>query len=712
MTRLTELVLRRRTVIVLAWTVAGVLSLVALPAATSSLSHRFDVPGREGFATNAQILEQLGSGGAYPPLVLAVTVPPGQRADAPAVAAGMERAARRIARAIGSGRVASYGSTDARHLVSRDGRTAVALVFEPPDPRQPDANPDIAARATGIARGLRVAGQPVRLTGLDVLRADAGSHGGISVLLETLIGATGALVVLLFVFGSAIAVVPLLIAAVAIGVTYSSIWAMTAVGPMSFLVEFFVALVGLGVAIDYSLLITSRWRQERVAGAANDDAVRQAMATAGRAVVTSGTTVGLGLLALMALPLGFLRSVGAGGMAIALVSTAAATTLLPALLATVGPRLDWPRRPGARSRAPSARWQAWARAVVRRRWLALAAGTAVLVALALPALGLQPGNPSPTGLTHGRSEQALVAALAHDGIGIGVMTPVETLAPRDDAAALGRRLTRLEGVNAVLRPSGPGWSTRTLQAVTVLPAQDASTAAGERTLERVRRAAEAFPGVGVGGRGAQNADFVDAVYGSFPLMLALIAVVTLALLVRALRSIVLPIKAMAMNLLSVAATWGALVLIWQHGYGAQAWGSSATESITAWVPLMVFAFLYGISMDYEIFILARIREEYDVTGDTHEAVVQGMARTGPLVTSAALILILAFTAMSAGPDADVKIAASGLAIGLLLDATVVRCLLVPASVALFGAANWWMPGFVPDWPRAFVRKARQSASRG
>jgi len=711
MERLTALVLRHRVAVLLAWLLVGGVSLALLPLATRSLSHRFDVPGREGFATNARLLAQLGSGGAYPPLVLSVTVPPGRRADAPAAALQLDRASRRVARAIGSRRTASYRSTGERRLVSRDRRTAVALVFEPPDPRQPDANPDVAARATAAAKGLRVAGQPVRITGLDVLRADAGSHGGISVLLETTIGAVGALLVLVVVFGSAIAVVPLLIAAVAIGVTYASIWAMTAVGPMSFLVEFFVALVGLGVAIDYSLLITSRWRQERLAGAGGDEAVRRAMATAGRAVVTSGTTVGLGLLALMALPLGFLRSVGAGGMAIAFVSTAAATTLLPALLATVGPRLDWPRRARARSDGPSAGWQAWARGVVRHRWLALVAGTAVLVALALPALGLQPGNPSPTGLARG-PERAAVEQLARGGIGLGVMTPIETLAARPRAAALAERLTRIAGVQAVLAPAEPGWRTRSLQAVTVLPEHDASSTAGDRTLARVRDAADAFPGVGVGGRGAQNADFVDAVYGSFPLMLVLIAFVTLVLLTRALRSVVLPLKAMAVNLLSVVATWGALVLIWQHGYGAQVWGSSATESLTAWVPLMVFAFLYGISMDYEIFILARIREEYDVTGDTREAVVRGMARTGPLVTSAALILILAFAAMSAGPDADVKIAASGLAIGLLLDATVVRCLLVPASVALFGAANWWLPrpGLVRR--RAALRKARRVASRG
>jgi RND superfamily putative drug exporter len=197
---------------------------------------------------------------------------------------------------------------------------------------------------------------------------------------------------------------------------------------------------------------------------------------------------------------------------------------------------------------------------------------------------------------------------------------------------------------------------------------------------------------GLGGPVAQNADFIDAVYGNFPLMIALISIITFILLARAFRSLLLPAKAVILNVISVCAAWGVLVLFWQQGHGSEAiWSIPATGSITAWIPLMIFAFLFGLSMDYEVFILARMREEYDATGDTDEAVVRGIGRTGRLVTSAALILFLAFVSMASGPETDVKVMATGLAAGILLDATVIRALLVPAVISLFGRWNWVLP---------------------
>jgi RND superfamily putative drug exporter len=189
-------------------------------------------------------------------------------------------------------------------------------------------------------------------------------------------------------------------------------------------------------------------------------------------------------------------------------------------------------------------------------------------------------------------------------------------------------------------------------------------------------------------------DFSHDVYGSFPLMLGLIALATFVLLARAFRSLLLPLKAVVMNLASLAAAYGVMTLIWQHGLGSLAlWGIPATGAITMWVPVMVFAFLFGLSMDYEVFILARMRESYDRTGDTRAAVIEGIGRTGRLVTSAALILVLSFLAMSTAPETDIKILATGLGAGILVDATLIRCLLVPAFVSLFGAYNWWMPGW-------------------
>jgi RND superfamily putative drug exporter len=198
--------------------------------------------------------------------------------------------------------------------------------------------------------------------------------------------------------------------------------------------------------------------------------------------------------------------------------------------------------------------------------------------------------------------------------------------------------------------------------------------------------------VRVGGTGAENADFVSAIYGSFPVMIALIALLTFLLLARAFRSLLLPLKAVILNVISVAAAWGVITLVWQEGHGSSAiWGIAASHSIEAWIPLMVFAFLFGLSMDYEVFILARMREEYDASGSTNTAVIRGIGRTGRLVTSAALILFLAFVSMATAPDSTVKVFATGLAAGILLDATVIRALLVPAVVSLFGRWNWWLP---------------------
>ena len=198
----------------------------------------------------------------------------------------------------------------------------------------------------------------------------------------------------------------------------------------------------------------------------------------------------------------------------------------------------------------------------------------------------------------------------------------------------------------------------------------------------------------VGGQGPENSDFIDAVYGSFPLMIALISIITFIFLAREFRSLLVPLKAIVINIISVAAAWGIMVWVWQEGNLSEPiWGTPATGAITAFIPLMVFAFLYGLSMDYEVFILARMREEFDATGSNTQAIVTGIGRTGRLVTSAALILFLTFMALGATPETSVRIFATGLAAGILLDATVVRALLVPALVALFGRWNWWLPAW-------------------
>ena len=254
-------------------------------------------------------------------------------------------------------------------------------------------------------------------------------------------------------------------------------------------------------------------------------------------------------------------------------------------------------------------------------------------------------------------------------------------------------LAALPGVRAAAAPSGPAWQRGGTTLISVQPAAGPSTATGAATITAVRHLAAAIPGAQVGGPGALLLDENHAFYSQFPLLIAILAVITVALLARAFGSLLLPVKAVLLNLVSVAATYGVIVLVWQDGHGSQAiWGLPATGAITNWVPLVAFAFLYGLSMDYEVFILTRIREEHDRTGTTRGAITEGIGRTGRLVTSAALILFLALAALTVGPETDVKVMATALGAGILLDATVVRALLVPALVAILGRASWWLPG--------------------
>ena len=235
-----------------------------------------------------------------------------------------------------------------------------------------------------------------------------------------------------------------------------------------------------------------------------------------------------------------------------------------------------------------------------------------------------------------------------------------------------------------------GWRRDGTALVTVVPAEDGSSSEGRATLDRLRAAAPAE--VSIGGQTAQSADFVDAVYSSFPLLIALISGLTFVFLARAFRSLVLALKAVLLNLLSVAAAWGVMTLIWQYGIGSEAiWGIDETGSINAEIPVVVFAFLFGVSMDYQVFIISRMREAYDRTRSTDAAVIEGVSRTGRLVTSAALIMGLAFVAFSATPGTEAKMFATALGGGILIDATIVRGILAPAAVAILGRLNWWLP---------------------
>jgi RND superfamily putative drug exporter len=673
---------------VIFWVLVAVIGIATSSRATQAFSDQYTVPGREGYETNKTIARTFGNGGDTPPLVAVITLPAGVSVDSAAVRQGSTEVAARIERAIPGVRIASYASTGSHAFVSRDGHTTFVLAYPPREAGSFGQSPKAVNAARTALRNLTVAGAPVHLSGLDALGASGGQKGGLGLFAEGLLGGFGALLVLAFVFASLMAFLPLLVALISIMTSFLLVWGLTTVTSVSTIVEFLIALVGLGVAVDYSLLIVSRWREERAHGHDGEEAVRRAMQTAGRAVVFSGTTVAIGLLALIALPVPFLRSVGYGGLVIPLVSVGVATTLLPVMLAKVGPRLDWPHL-RSDDRASHA-WTGWAGLVVRHRAVAAALAVAVLATLVVAAtslhLGAAAGNPNV--ISERGDARAGLVALERSGIGAGVLSPNEILTRGGNSSLLARRLQGVDGVQGAVAPAGAAWRRGSVAIVDVFDHTDSSM-----TMKRVRAAAHALGSdVDVGGIVAQNSDFISAVYGSFPLMIALVALLTFLLLARAFRSLLLPLKAVLLNIVSVAAAWGVLVLVWQKGYGSTAlWGLPAAGSIPSWLPLIVFAFLFGLSMDYEVFILARMREEYDRTGSTETAVVQGIGRTGRLVTSAALILFLGFVAMATAPSSQVKMIATGLGAGIILDATVIRGVLVPAAVALFGRWNWYLP---------------------
>jgi RND superfamily putative drug exporter len=670
------------------WIAVTVAAFAAIGPAGKSLSQQFNVPGREGFQANQQIAAIYGSGGDVAPLVPVVQFPKGTTVDSPGVRNELASALARVHRALPAARIASYVSTGDRSFVSADSRTTFALVEIPArggvDQGQPEAR--LAQKALA---GVTVGGASVRVTGLDALRATGNdtSGTGTGVLLGTLLAALGALLVLAFVFRSFTAIIPLLMAVVAIPTTFLLIWPLASVTDVSVIVQFLVGLIGLGIAIDYALLIVVRWREERQQiGVSNEQAVKNAMEHAGSAVVFSGTTVGISLMALLAVPIPALRSIGVAGLLIALVSVAVAVSLLPVVLATIGPRVDWPRN--HRDARPSRGWSSWAQLVVRHRWAAAAVSLSILAALVFAATTIQFGNPRAKSLAQQGPARIALDQLTDSGVGTGPLSPFDALVRSGNAAAIAKSFAQVEGVRAAVAPAD--WRKDGTALVTVIPTEDGNSPAGRDTLNRLR-ATEVDGAVAIGGEAAQGADFLAAVYGNFPLLILLISGLTFLLLARAFRSLILPLKAVLLNLLSVAAAWGVLVLVFQHGFGSGIWGIEATRAINVEMPIVVFAFLFGISMDYQVFIISRMREAYDRTRSTPAAVVEGVGRTGRLVTSAALILGLAFVAFSSQPGTEAKMFATALGGGILIDATIIRGLLAPAAVAILGRWNWWLP---------------------
>ena len=704
--RLAHLTNQHRWAVIGAWTGLTLFGAFAAGEVSTRWYQGLAIPGGPAYEASQRTLHAFGAGARAPDVVVFHTAGDATKSIA------IDRATRRAAATMPGALVSSYFTTGDAMYVSRDRHTTFAEIY-PPGPATVSTNSGAAKMRAAVAAGLP-SGITVNVTGHDALdEASAnGSSSGPSLLVEAAIGALGAVVILLFVFGTLPAVLmPVVVAIAAILNTFSLVWALTYVTDVSIIVQFLIALVGLGIAIDYALVMIFRFRDELRDRADVDAALVATVTHAGRSVIVSGSTVAIGLLALIAVPLPLVRSMGLAGMLIPAVSVLASLTLLPALLAVLGQRINnlrvIPRRVADRGHPEQGAWGRWARFVLRRPLPIAAAGLAITAVLAGFGAQLNPNEPQLKNFPGTGTAIAGRQMLTDAHISPGVMKPLDVLVERGgDPQRIAAQLRTVPGIVGATAP--PAWSRRSGSLVEAFPAIDGSAPGVQAIVDRAHGKLKGTNGT-LTGVTAVDRDFTHTLFRSFPYVLALLLVLTLILLARAFRSIVLALKAVLLNLISLASAFGVVVLVFQQGHGSQLWDIPASGSVLAWIPLMIFAFLYGLSMDYEVFMISRMREAYDETGSTEKAIELGLARTGKLVTSGALVLMLAFLVLSTGPGYEFKPLAIGLAAGIILDATLIRALLVPALMRLLGDANWWMPSWTRTVLHVRGERARELA---
>ncbi len=537
------------------------------------------------------------------------------------------------------------------------------------------------------------------------------------------IGITVALVVLALVFGAiAAAFLPIVTAIVAIVIGLGATALLGQVMDIPFVVINVMTMLGLAVGIDYSLLIVSRYREERAKGLEKIDAIAITGSTAGRTVVISGMTVALALAGLLIMPDSSNQAIGTGALLVILAAVISSMTLLPAMLSLMGDKVDALRIPiiqrratGKSAEADHRFWDWTTRIVMRRPIVSFVLAAGVLLAAAIPALGLNQGEIGINGLPDGlMSKDAYIVLQEEFGYGqdLPATIVIDGQTDLDDVRAA---ITSLETTIA----SDPAFVGSALEVhpesnLSILRVQLAGDATSGQAMEAVERLRaddipQAFNGVPatalVTGKTAQLLD-VKSVNDTYtPIVFAFVLGLSFVFLTLAFRSIVIPVKAILMNLLSVAAAYGLLVLVFQKGVGANFLGFKQVEVIQTGLPLFVFAILFGLSMDYHVFLLSRVRERYLETGDNDEAVAYGLRSTGRLITGAALIMVAVFSGFALGKLVPLQQLGFGLGVAVLVDATIVRCILVPASMRLLGKWNWYLPNFLSWLPQINLESA-------
>jgi RND superfamily putative drug exporter len=587
--------------------------------------------------------------------------------------------------------VESLADPFAAGTISADGRIGFA-VLTLDAPEREIGKPAFAVLSEAVS-GMGAPGLQVELGGDAVFlnaQDETSSH--------TAIGLLVALVVLLVVFGTAVAaVVPIGLALVAVGASIGGIMLMASTMNVSVSAIAVAGLVGLGVGIDYALFVVARYRENRSAGQDNTRALSNAMATSGTAVVLAGGTVVIATAALGITGLGILTSIGLATALMVLSAVAAAVTLLPALLTLLGDRIDAGRivrrhRPAVRTEDSA--WWRFGHHVSRRPWPYLLGAIAMLAALAVPALSIQTAFPAagdaPAHTTHRQAYDLLT-----EGFGIGFNAPLMVVmdlgaspAGDDDAVAtVSAAIADVPGIVSVGKPqTSADGGTVVFSALPDGGPADAETSA---TIKRVR--AVIPDNTYISGITAVTDDLNSQLKQTLPLFLGAVIGISFLLLMLVFRSVAVPLKAAVMNLLSIGAAYGVLVMVFQWGWGTGLLGLDGPTPITSIIVVIMFPILFGLSMDYEVFLLSRIREEYAATGDNAESVARGLAGTGRIITSAALIMVAVFLSFVGSPVPSVKMLGLGLATAIAVDATLVRMVLVPATMSLLGDANWWLP---------------------
>jgi uncharacterized membrane protein YdfJ with MMPL/SSD domain len=539
---------------------------------------------------------------------------------------------------------------------------------------------------------------------------------------ELKFGLPAALIILLLVFGAVVAgLVPLLMAIVAILVALG----LTALLAQEFELSVFVVnmLTGMGLAlgIDYSLFVVSRYREERGRGKAELAAIEASGATASRAVLFSGSVFVIAMFGMLLVPNSIMRSLAVGAILVGIVSVIAALTLLPAVLGLLGDRVNALRIPivGRRSLEasnPEGRfWGAIVRRVLHRPALSLALSVGVLLALALPILALDTGTTGVSALPDRFASKQGFVALERDFPGT-TTDPVQIVVSKGSSEETQAAVRRLRTTLAEDPRFGDGELEHSATAdVTLLSVPIKGDASATQATDAVRELrSEIVPAtfantdaeVLVGGTSSENIDYFDSVIGPAPFVIAFVLLLTFVLLTVVFRSIVVAGTAVALNLLSVGAAYGLLVLVFQKGVGADLLGFEQTDTIEAWVPLFLFSVLFGLSMDYQVFLLSRIRERYDQSGDTTDAVTFGVGSTARIITGAALIIVAVFSGFARGDLIMFQQMGFGVAIALLIDATLIRSVVLPSAMRLLGDWNWYLPHWLEWLPRLDIESRR------